>query len=155
PGDAPLPPVELLDGFGRLQKAPPSVRPIAGAAFTKTVASAAHPPGYYGTEDARQALNLAGAIHDFAAIGSLPPGVARDSYARGAETDLRPPLLASALILALIDLVIAYALRGLFAGLHLRRRHGAAVGALVAAILLLGAGNAVAASQADDDFALQ
>jgi hypothetical protein len=155
PGDAPLPPVELLDGFGRLQKPAPSIRPIAGGAFAKTVASASQPPGYYGTEDARQALNLAGAIHDFAAIGSLPPGIARDSYARGAETDLRPPLLAGALGLALIDLMIAYALRGLFAGLHLRRRHGAALGTLLAAALLLSAGPAAAASQADDDFAQQ
>src|SRR5213595_1382120 len=44
-------------------------------------------------------------------------GVARESFAKSAEIDIRPPLLVAAFLLALLDLIIAYALRGL-----LRRR---------------------------------
>ncbi|MBV9522084.1 MAG: DUF4159 domain-containing protein, partial [Alphaproteobacteria bacterium] len=151
-GDAPLPAVELLDGFGRLQKPPPSIRPIPGADFARTPASPAHPPGYYGTEDSRHALNLASAVKDFAAIARLPDGVARDTFARGAETDLRPSLLTAALIIALIDLLIAFALRGLLSrGGHLRRR-GAALGAATALLVLAGAARA---APTDDDFAMQ
>ncbi|HZS82135.1 MAG TPA: DUF4159 domain-containing protein [Stellaceae bacterium] len=149
-GDAPLPPIEILDGFGRLQKPSPAIHPIAGAAFAKTVASAATPPGYYGTEDARHALNLASAVRDFTAIARLPAGIARDSFARGAETDLRPPLLAAALILALLDLLIAYALRGLLGrGRRLPQSGAAAAVALAAALLTAGT------ARADDDFALK
>jgi len=80
--DTALPPVETLDGFGRLQRAPSSVQTIAAGAFADTVASPSHPPGFYGTADARRALNLAGAVKRFAAIGELPAGVARESRKR-------------------------------------------------------------------------
>ena len=56
------------------------------------------------------AVNLAGAVKQFAPIGALPAGVAQESYARGDEFDFRPWLLGGALSLALIDLIVAYAL---------------------------------------------
>jgi hypothetical protein len=135
-GEAPLPPVELLDGFGRLQRAPASVHPILGKDFATATASAAHPPGYYGTTDARRALNLASAVKELKAITTLPPGVVRDSFARGAETDLRPPLLTASFILLLVDLLIAYGLRGLLNLGNLRRRGGAIGAAILLAALI-------------------
>src|SRR5215472_11497392 len=45
-GDAALPPLEILDGFGRLQRAPPTVRPIAGNEIATAAASPRHPPGF-------------------------------------------------------------------------------------------------------------
>ncbi|HEY0525113.1 MAG TPA: DUF4159 domain-containing protein [Stellaceae bacterium] len=155
--EAALPPVETLDGFGRLQHAPGTARPIAAGALAGTVAGPATPPGFYGTPDARRALNLASAVKDLAPIGTLPAGVAREGYARGAEIDMQPWLLAAALLVALADLVIAYALRGL---LSVRRRRrpgsgGAATAAGVAlAAALLGSGAAHAA-EGDDAFAVQ
>jgi hypothetical protein len=131
--DMALPPVETLDGFGRLQAAPATAATIAAGAFAQTVASPAHPPGFYGTADARRALNLAGAVKSFKAIGALPQGALRQSYARGSEVDFRPWLLGAALSLALIDLVIAFALRGLFPRLAPGGR--AAAGGLLLAIL--------------------
>jgi hypothetical protein len=152
-GDAPLAPVETLDGYGRLQQAPASARPIAGKDFATAVASATAPPGFYGTLDARHALNLASAVPTLAPLTRLPPGVARDSFTRGSEVDLRPGLLAAALSLVLIDLVIAYALRGLLPGIGRRVAGRGATAALVAAVL---AAAAPAARAADgDDFALQ
>jgi hypothetical protein len=125
-GDAPLPPVEVLDGFGRLQKAPSSVHPILGKEFAKAVASATTPPGYYGTQDSRRALNLASAVGTLKPIEQLPPGVARDTFSRSAEMDLRPPLLTAAFLLLLIDLLIGYGLRGLlhFGGIGRRAAAG-------------------------------
>src|SRR5579883_2073719 len=146
--DQALPPVETLDGFGRLQRAPASVHTIAAGAFADTIASPSHPPGFYGTPDARRAINLAGAVKHFAPLGALPPGVLRESYGRSNEVDFRPWLLGAALALALIDLIIAYALRGLVP--RLPRRSGAAAGTI---LLLLALGTAPA--RAEDSFAAQ
>jgi len=145
-----LPPVETLDGFGRLQRAPASVQTIAAGAFADIVASPSHPPGFYGTPDARRALNLAGAVRGFTAIGELPAGVARESYARSDEVDFRPGLLGAALALGLLDLLIAYALRGLLPRLPRPRR-----GAATAGLGLLLALGAPPARAADDGFTVE
>jgi hypothetical protein len=108
-----LPPVETLDGFGRLQRAPSTARPIAGEEIAAAGASPRHPPGFYGAADARRALNLSTGVRELQPLAGLPSGVTREGFASGGEIDLRPPLLLAALILALIDLAIAYALRGL------------------------------------------
>jgi hypothetical protein len=152
--DLALPPVETLDGFGRLQHAPASAATIAAGAFAGTVASPTHPPGFYGTPDARRALNLAGAVTRFGALGALPEGALRQGYVRGSEVDFRPWLLGAAMALALIDLVIAYALRGLVPRLQrpLARRSGA-LGALLLALVLAAPG--ADAQSADDSFAVQ
>jgi hypothetical protein len=144
--DTALPPVETLDGFGRLQRAPSSVQTIAAGAFADTVASPRHPPGFYGTPDARRALNLAGAVKHFAAIGELPAGTVRESYARSDEVDFRPGLLGAALALGLLDLLIAYALRGLLPRLPWPRRGAATAG--LGLLLALG----VQPAHADDSF---
>jgi hypothetical protein len=149
--DKPLPPVETLDGYGRLQRASATASTIQAGGFAKTIASAKFPPGFYGTEDARQALNLAPAVKRFAALPELPPGVERASYARGPEIDFRPSLLTAALALGLIDLLVAYALRGLFAGFS-RWKRGAASGA--GALLLIALAQP-AQAQSNDDFAIK
>src|SRR6266446_1223762 len=141
-GDGTLPPMETLDGFGRLQHAPPTARPIAAKELGTTTPSPRHPPGFYGTTDAKRALNLSDGVTELKPIGDLPEGVARDTFSKSAELDIRPPLLVAAFILALLDLVIAYALRGL-----LRRRPvGVAAGLLLALTML------VPAARADDAF---
>ncbi len=111
--DVALPPVETLDGFGRLGPAAVSAQTIAAGAFAATLASPTHPPGFYGTEDSRRALSLAPAVTRFAAIGALPGGAAIQRYQLGREVDFRPWLLAAALLLTLIDLAVGYGLRGL------------------------------------------
>ena len=61
-GDQALPPIETLDGFGRLQRAPPTARPIPAKEMATAIASPQHPPGFYGTADAKRALNLSAGI---------------------------------------------------------------------------------------------
>jgi hypothetical protein len=140
-----LPPIETLDGFGRLQRAPPTARPISGKEMASAIASPQHPPGFYGTTDTKRALNLSNGITGLKPIESLPPGTTRESFPSGREIDLRPPLLTAALLLALADLLIAYALRGL-----LRRRLPQR-----AAVFLLVVLGGASAARADDAFVVQ
>ena len=144
-GSEALPPIETLDGFGHLQRAPSTARPISGKEIATAAASPRHPPGFYGTADARRALNLSGGIAELKPIDDLPPDTVRETFAHGREIDLRPPLLTAAFILALVDLLIAYALRGL-----LRRRP-----ARVAALVLLAAAVLPTAPRADDAFVVK
>ncbi|HEX5318245.1 MAG TPA: DUF4159 domain-containing protein [Stellaceae bacterium] len=143
--DEELPPLETLDGFGRLQHAPPTARPIAGKDIATAAASPTHPPGFYGTPDTRRALNLAAGIATLKPIGDLPERTTRAGFARSAERDFRAPLLTAALILGLIDLLIAYALRGLLR----RRARPIAAAALLAMLVLPGA------ARADDAFVVE
>src|SRR5438105_2061244 len=116
-GEEALAPIETLDGFGRLQRAPPTARPIPAAEIATAIASPRHPPGFYGTADARRALNLSAGVPELKAIERLPPETQNENFTAGREIDLRPPLLTAALLIAMADLLIAYGLRGL-----LRRR---------------------------------
>jgi Domain of unknown function (DUF4159)/Aerotolerance regulator N-terminal len=140
-----LPPLETLDGFGRLQHAPPTARPISGKEVSAAVVSPQHPPGFYGTADTKRALNLSAGVKDLKPIESLPQGTEREGFTRGRELDLRPPLLTAALLVALVDLLIAYALRGL-----LRRRPARVVMAVLVTVL-----GAASGARADDAFVVQ
>ena len=142
PVEGRLKPIDALDGFGRLGRAPPTARPISGKALATTLASARHPPGFYGQGEARRALNLAAGVGRLAPVGDLPLGTVREGFTTSHEVDLRPPLLTAAMVLALVDLLIAYALRGL-----LWRRPAQVAGAFLVALLAL-AGNA----RADEAF---
>ncbi|MGC2415763.1 MAG: DUF4159 domain-containing protein, partial [Stellaceae bacterium] len=141
-----LPPVETLDGFGHLQHAPLNVRPISGKEIATAKPSPLHPPGFYGTADSRVALNLSSAVAELDPIGRLPAGVARETFTKSAEVDVRAPLLVAAFLLALLDLLIAYALRGL-----LRRRPAGVAAGIVLAIIVLSA----AGARADDAFVVR
>ena len=120
-GEGALPPVETLDGFGRLQHAPANApadrrqgdrddhsrRRAIRRAFTA-------PPIRAARSTCRPRST------SFAPIGELPEGVVARELSRGAPRSIsarrcwRPPCSLRSL-----DLVIAYALRGL-----LRRRRG-------------------------------
>ena len=141
-----LPPLETLDGFGRLQHAAATARPILGKEIATAMPSPRHPPGFYGSADARRALNLSAAVPGLEPIGELPPGTIRETFAKSVEIDGRPPLLTAAFLIALIDLVIAYGLRGL-----LRRRRAAATVGILLALVTLSAG----AARADDEFVVR
>jgi hypothetical protein len=144
-GEESLAPLETLDGFGRLQRAPPTARPILATEIATAIASPRHPPGFYGTTDARRALNLSAGIPELKPVEGLPPETLSENFTAGREIDLRPPLLTAALLIALADLLIAYGLRGL-----LRRRP-----ARLAAVLLPALLGAASAARADDAFVVQ
>ena len=122
----PLPPLEVLDGFGHLGLPPAAARPVHGAAMSEIVPGPEHPPGYYGDDGARRALNLSAGLDAPKPLGHLPAGVTRIPYGKARATDLRPWLLVAALLLAAIDLGAALAFRRVL-------RFAAVAGTLLAA----------------------
>jgi hypothetical protein len=148
-GDQPggtLPPLQLLDGFGRLAPPPPTALPAEAAVFADNQVGPRHPPGYYGRDNARRALNLGGHVTSVAPLGALPAGIAERGFARAAELDLKPWLLGGAFLLLLTDILVAMALRGL-----LSPRRAGAVGAVLLLGALLAAGPAAAQGSKLDD----
>jgi hypothetical protein len=133
-GDAVLAPFETLDGFGRLSAPSAFATGIAAAAIDATVPSPRHPPGFYGPDAARRALNLGAAVGRPVPL-VVPEGAAlRPLGEQAASRDLRPWLLGAALLLLTLDLVLALWLRGL-----IRPLPAARAAALLAALALLPA----------------
>lgn len=159
-GGPPLEPVEILDGFGRLGPPPAGARSIESRGFSNTVAGPLHPPGFYGVESRRRALNLSSSVPDPVAIGPMPAGVAVAGYDRQRETDLQPWLLGIALGLAVLDLAISMAMRGLFRWPRMPRRGrfarhiGGVVALAVAVAGATGAGHADAQTIVADGSAI-
>ena len=143
---AALPPLQTLDGYGRLTAPPPTALPISPADLATNAVGPHHPPGYYGKTTARRSINLGTAVPPLAPIGALPPGVLRNPFALASSLDLKPWLLGAALLLLLADMIIALALRGM-----LGRLRKPAVAALALMLLLPG----IARAQTDaEKFAL-
>ena len=113
-GNAVLAPAETLDGFGLLSAPPQAASGLAADAFGATPASPRHPPGLYGPENGRRALNLGAATPPPEAAPLVPGARVEHLGAAVPERALGPPLLAlrASLLLAL-DLLIALGLRGL------------------------------------------
>jgi hypothetical protein len=131
-----LPPAELLDGFGQLGAPPPAATAIEGSTITAWVPGPRHPPGLYGVNEAKRALNL-GSVLPPPVAATWPPGIARQVLGQSSvETALKPPLLTAALLLLLVDLMIALFLRGLVRAPLAAGRAGAAALALALALLL-------------------
>ncbi|MBP2314088.1 DUF4159 domain-containing protein [Azospirillum soli] len=131
-----LEPLEVLDGYGRLVPPPATAFPLSGDANADAIGPR-HPPGFYGTDDARRALNLTASLTRIEPLGALPGGVARAAYGSRGEVPLKPGLLGVALALATVDLLIALALRGLLGRWTARRRAGAAAAAILLAVASL------------------
>ncbi len=146
---AALPALLTLDGFGSLREAPPTARAAESATIAEGLVGPTHPPGYYGTEAVRRALNLSPAVDSLTAVGSLPQGVERTELVGGRAIDLTHWLLAAALVLGLVDLAAALALRG-----FLRPGLGA-VATLAALAMALPGAPPAQADEAADAFAIE
>jgi hypothetical protein len=145
PSQTELPPTDVLDGFGVLTKAGPTVRPLPANAMHDALGPA-HPPGYYGSEETGvRAWNLGPAIETLAPPPPWPDGVAERPYIEERSRDLASWLWLAAFILLLLDFVASLLLRGLLP------RRGLALGVMAFFLLVVGSHPATA----DDDPALQ
>ncbi|MBV9117543.1 MAG: DUF4159 domain-containing protein [Acetobacteraceae bacterium] len=137
-----LAPTQTLDGYGVLGRPPAAAAGLAADAFGRTPVSPQHPPGFYGPETARRALNLANALP----VPEAAPPVAssgREPFAGAAPARAFGPwLIAAAAGLLGIDMLIALVLRGLLRPPRARRL---AAAALIGAVL-----TGAAAARADD-----
>src|SRR3954470_16268580 len=106
-----LPPVSLLDGFGHPGAPAADAAPIPARDFARTKVSPRHPPGLYGAHDVESALNV------MRAGDRLSPLTGSSQvYANAHARALEPWLLAAAMLLLLLDSIIALALRGFTPG---------------------------------------
>ena len=153
--ERPLPPLETLDGFGLLGPPAPTALALDREALDSGRIGPRHPPGFYGAEGLRRAHNLIAAAPPLKAMGALPAGVRDGRYTRDRETDLKPWLLAAALLLALADLLIALGLRGLLARRVAAGPSGGAGLAVLLLALLLPWDPARAQTGGDDARALE
>lgn len=112
-GNAMLAPAQMLDGFGQLGAPPPTATALAADAFGRTPVSAQHPPGLYGPENNRQALNLGSSIAALAASAPVPGARIEPLGKVLPERALAPALLAAAVIVLALDLFVSLGLRGL------------------------------------------
>ncbi|MBV8913825.1 MAG: DUF4159 domain-containing protein [Acetobacteraceae bacterium] len=113
PADAVLPPVESLDGFGALGPPPQAATGITGKELQDPQASPRHPPGIYGPQSGRRALNLGAALPELRAAPPVAGAAMSALTGESKERALGPPLLAAALGLLALDLLISLGLRGL------------------------------------------
>ncbi len=143
-GEAVLPPFETLDGFGRLGPPPPVAAGLAASAIASTAPSPRHPPGFYGAEAGRQALNLGASLASLVPLAAPTAAEVRRLGELVAARDLRPWLLGSALLLLTFDLLIGLWLRGL-----LRAPTTAAARVSVSACILLALAPLAAIAQVD------
>ena len=108
-----LAPAQTLDGYGLLSTPPESATGLPANAIARTPASPRHPPGLYGPESGRQALNL-GANLPLPQAAPAVAGARMEALGtQAAERAIGPWLLAGAVALLALDLLIALALRGL------------------------------------------
>jgi hypothetical protein len=112
-GHALLAPAETLDGFGLLSAPPQAAQGLPADAFAATTASPRHPPGLYGPENGRRALNLGAAVPAPEAAPLVSGARVETLSATVPERALGPPLLALAVLLLAVDMLIALGLRGL------------------------------------------
>jgi hypothetical protein len=140
-GQLPLAPDLVLDGFGQLQPADVGATALTPEEQTAYRPGPEHPPGYYGQTAARRAFNLGQGIAD---ILPFRPADSQKLAVPDSAQELRPWLLAAALLLLLADMVLALLLRGLLGGV-LRLR----LLALVVLVLLLSPQPATAATNPD------
>jgi hypothetical protein len=108
-----LAPAETLDGYGLLSTPPQAATGLPAGEISRTVASPHHPPGLYGPENGRRALNLGANLPAPEAAPAIAGARVEDLGATAPERALGPALLAAAVLLLAFDLLIALGLRGL------------------------------------------
>ncbi|MDR3376512.1 MAG: DUF4159 domain-containing protein [Ancalomicrobiaceae bacterium] len=130
-----LPPLRLLDAYGRTASPSAEAKPIAETA-TRLAASREHPPGLYGSEEAFVALEPlrpeerlqpidVAEFHDATIV----------SYAVEGPTDLKPVVYLAALFCLALDSIAVLLLSGAFS-----RRRRRAVAAIAVGLGLLAFG---------------
>lgn len=141
PSQSVLPPLRLLDGFGRFGPPPVEVTPVNSTVFRDALASRRTPPGLYGTEDGFRALNLLQRDDsletlDLTALGERAEAV---PYPASDPFDLRSLFFTLVFLLMIVDAIAVFLLAGGLARVGLRNRTASlAILVALAAIPLTG-----------------
>ncbi len=149
-----LAPIETLDGFGRLASPSASALSMKAADLDAQEASPKHPPGFYGDSGNRRAFNLFKPDAQLRELPQLPNDIQTAEFGLRQAAELKYTIMIAAVLLALVDLVIGYILRGLVPLQGLRIGRPAQASALLLAVLL-SVTIAPDDAKADDVFALK
>jgi hypothetical protein len=120
-------PSRALNGFGDLVDMPHDAQPIPAAEIDKTRPSPQHPAGLYLRSGATRALNVSVNEQGFKTLPPLPSGVSQIGYGSATAKSWAGLLLASAILLFLLDTLAAMTLAGAWQRLRLRRAPAALV----------------------------
>ncbi len=144
-----LAPALMLDGEGVLGAPTPASRSVSARDIGRVVPSPVHPPGFYGPERDRHALNLGSSALTLAAMAPIA-GAVRLSLAAAPHTrPVGPWLIALAVLLLCADMLLTLRLRGLLEGAF-RPSIRAGRALLLAGALGVGALGSGAARAADN-----
>ncbi|MCV0423896.1 MAG: DUF4159 domain-containing protein [Roseibium sp.] len=149
-----LPPLRLLDGYGRFGPPPVEVTPVNASVFRESLASRRTPPGLYGTEDGFRALNLMQADDEIQPLDltALGDTVSVAAYPASDPLDLRSVFFSLAFLLLVIDAIAVFLLAGGLSRIGLSRRTASIAFALFAsASLLTVTGSDLALAQSTSD----
>ncbi|PKR87300.1 RNA-binding protein [Pleomorphomonas diazotrophica] len=144
-GNTTLPPLSLLDGYGRASAPAAGVTGIREANMAAIRPSRSTPPGLYGSDDGFRALNPLKPDMTYAPpdLSGLPDGVRRTGLVTETAIDLSPFGFGLAFLLLLADGLAVTALAGGF-----RRRHPVTAAVTIGLILLVTRPDAHAADDA-------
>ncbi len=127
-----LAPALALDGAGVLGVPPAAAAGVRARQIDGLVPSPIHPPGFYGADRDRHALNLGAAPLKLAAMAPVPGAAMLSLAAAPRERRLGPWLVAAAVLALCADMLLTLWLRGLLP----RRPWRAAAAAIMAGALL-------------------
>ncbi|MEP4030095.1 DUF4159 domain-containing protein [Roseibium polysiphoniae] len=151
-----LPPLRLLDGYGRFGSPAADVPPMTDLAFREASAGRKSPPGLYGNDDGFRALNLMRPDDELEQLDFSPlEDIATlQPYPTNDTLDLRAAFFALAFGLLILDAIAVILLAG---GLSRLRMRQVTAGAVVLLILgsVLHVPHAQAQSNSDDLRALE
>ena len=129
---AAAPPLQTLDGFGRLGAPSALAKPLPPKGLAAPDES--HPPGFYGAADAPRALNAVASGWRPVPLDLQGLKVRQAELTEPQPIDLRPPLLILAFLLALADSLALLLLGGRW-----RRQAGAALATFALVVVFYGA----------------
>ncbi|WP_417672128.1 DUF4159 domain-containing protein [Roseibium sp.] len=131
-----LPPLRLINGYGRFTSPTSDVAPITTSAFQTASAQRKTPPGLYGTDDGFRALNLLAPEDRLLRLDTSNLDEIADirPYPSNESTDLRAAAFSFAFLLLLLDALAVILLAGGLSRLRIRR----AAAVLVLPLVLIG-----------------
>ncbi len=129
-----MPPLRMIDGFGKLVSPDGNTRPLIVSPDKAPLVTLENPPGTYGTEDAFVALNLFEGPANLKILDPalLPEGTSQQNYSAAQATEFKPWLLALALLLLTLDCIAVLWMAGAL------RKSVPMVSRTAAGVLLLG-----------------
>lgn len=139
----PLPPAQIVDGFGRLVPAPSNLTPLSAEDLKEQASGPLHPPGLYGPTEGRRALNLTARLP-----AVTPLSLSFDPLTLSAAIDWKPWLLFVAALLLAADIVISLMMRGLLT----RQSATTAVGLLLFACFVIASPSIATAQEKASSF---